>query len=377
MASPIEHVVNRVARVRSLRATGQWLQRAIEEGAGGVAERFKLRGGWSAPHPGATGAAIPVLLELDQRVPELALREKALGLGRWLLTDQRMDGGWSAGTVDRPPQAKASLLETGRAVRGLLALRQSTGDGAWLEPARRAGAWALKMQAHDGLWSTGELAEGMTPSCFTEALADLLELSLQTRDLLLRDGVQRALARIQKRRDDLGAFLPWEHGERSGIAARAIAGSLLGLLDCACYLDAWDRVGAVALPALDRLARLAEDNKGRLPAAFDPGWKVLDPRTDPGANATLALALLAWGKHARDTRLLSTATMLLDAVCTAQTTRHPLAGARGAVSERLSTLGQALAPAGSTLSAVAHLAGLLALQACEQGLSESRSEQAA
>ncbi len=377
MASPIEHVVHRVARVRSLRATSQWLQRAIEQGAGGVSERFKLTGGWSAAHPGATGAAIPVLLELDRRVPELGLREKALSLGRWLLTDQRMDGGWSAGTVERPPQAKASLLETGRAVRGLLALRQATEDASWLEPARRAGAWALKMQAPDGLWSTGELAEGMTPSSFTEALADLLELSLQSHDLLLRDGVQRALARIQKRRDDRGAFLPWEHGERTGIGTRAIAGTLLGLLDCACYLDAWDRVGAVALPALDRLARLAEDGKGRLPGALDASWNVLDPRTDPGANATLALALLAWGKHSREPRLFSTATLLLDFVCTAQTTRHPLAGARGAVNDRLSTIGQALAPAGSALSAVAHLAGLLALQACEQELSESPSAEAA
>jgi hypothetical protein len=210
------------------------------------------------------------------------------------------------------------------------------------------------------------IAERGTPGCLSEALADLLDASRVLEDEALRATVDHGLRAILARRDEQGGFLSWEPGGRAGIGTRAIATTLCGLLACARGLESWDTLGAAARAVLERLAGVAECAGGHLPAAFDARWNVLDARVDPRANARLARALYDWSGHARDVHLAGVAADLVDVVCAAQISRHPFAGARGAVSERLSPVGQTLLPDGSTLAAVAHGAALLALLDHEQ-----------
>lgn len=352
MTTPTSHVLRGIDRARSLRATGGWLARAVEHGAGGVSRRWRVASGWSGPCAGATGAVLAAFAPLDERLPELGLRARGAALGRWLLGVQRQDGAWSAGEPGRRGAGRGSLLETACAVRGLLALQRSGVPGAWSVGVERALGW-----------SRTALSESSLPGCATEALADLIAAARAHDERELLADARAALERILERRDARGDFAPWEAGDRRGSGTRAIAAALLGLLRCARELRDAGTLVAAARGPLERLARMAEGAQGRLPAAFDARWEALDPKVDPGANAKLALALLELSEHAPDAGLEHVADLLVDVVCAAQVSRHPLAGARGAVGDRLGLLGQAFAPSGGTLAAADHTAALLGLLA--------------
>ncbi len=316
---------------RHLGATAGWLVESIENGAGGSCAHYSVASGWSRPYPETTGYLIPTLLELGPRLPELGLRERAFGLGEWLLSIQNDDGAWNAGLHPPRGAARSSVFNTCQVLEGLVALHRASGQGRWLEAAHRGASWAVELQGSDGLWSHCDYDSGGTPSYYTQALWPLLEVWKETGDARIRANVEAALAAILERRRERGSFAAWGFGGRERAFTHTIAYTLRGILECSRILDAWDDIGVQAVPALERLLRKTELSRGRLPGELDGNWRATRRFVCLTGNAQTATNLLLWEQREKDLRIVNAAAKLVDVVCASQRLRNSLTGRRGAV----------------------------------------------
>lgn len=320
--------LDRYARHR--RATAQWLVRSIEHGRGGSCAHFSLAGGWSAPYPETTGYLIPTLLALDGELAELQLARRARDLGRWLLSIQNGDGSWNGGLHEPRCASKPSVFNTGQILKGLVALHRADPSAGWLESAHRGAAWLQRRSLAQGLWPA-EYRASATPSYYTHVAWPMLEVATETGDAAVRRCAEHALARILLRRRENGAFESWGFGEDGRAFTHTIAYTLRGILECSRLLEAWEDIGARAVPALERVVRKAELSGGRLAGEIDLEWRASGEFVCLTGNAQLAICLLIWEQHERDLRLVNAAAKLVDRVCAAQSLSHPLGGLRGAV----------------------------------------------
>ena len=352
---------------RHLRATAGWLVESIRHGNGGSCAHFSVASGWSRPYPETTGYLIPTLLELDPQLPELGLRERALGLGDWLLSIRNADGAWDAGLHPPRGRARSSVFNSCQVLDGLVALHRATGESRWLDAAHRGATWATGLQGADGLWSHRDYDSSGTPSYYTQALWPLLEVWKETGDETLRTKAEAALLKILQRRREQGSFAAWGFGGRDRAFTHTIAYTLRGILECSRLLDAWDDVGVQAVPALERLLRKAELSGGRLPGELDGDWNATRRFVCLTGNVQTATNLLLWEQREKDLRIVNAAAKLIDVVCAAQSLRKPLVGHRGAVAGSQPAWGRYMALRHPNWAAKFHCDALMQITAPHRG----------
>ena len=317
---------------RHHRNTVAWLVRSVAAGGGGSCAYYSPLRGWSRPYPETTGYLVPTLLEAHADFGDLGAEAAALRAGEWLLGIQRPDGAWNGGL--HPPRngAQGSVFNTGQILKGMVALHRHTGEGRWLEAARRGAAWLVAGLGDDGLRPGRDYRAWGTPSYYTHVLWPMLEVWKETGDAALRAAAGGALERIVARRRPNGAFAGWAFNEDVPAFTHTIAYMLRGVQECARLLGEVERYHAEVAPALEVLTRRAELAGGNLPGAFDEAWRPRGRYVCLTGNAQLAICLLIHEAHAPDLRLVNAAARLVDRVCNAQRlgSRVP-AGLRGAV----------------------------------------------
>jgi hypothetical protein len=316
---------------RHQRATLEWLLRSLARGRGGSCAHFSLAGGWSKPCPETTGQLIATLLALAPRHAEFGLKTRAIQLGRWLLSIQNPDGSWNGGLHPSNGLPWPSVFNTGQVLNGLLALFRAGCGQEFLVAAARGATWLRVGQDERGLWPVVDYRASLTPSYYTSVFWPMLDAWLETGDSRLRAGAEAGLETVLARVRDNGAIERSGFGDDGVAFTHTIASTLRGLLECSRLLDAWDDVGARAVPALERLLHEAQSRAGRLPGEFDEAWNARGDFECLAGSAQTAIALLMWERESDDPRIARGAASLVERVCATQNLRHPIAGLRGAV----------------------------------------------
>lgn len=136
-----------------LASTLGWLKRAQDQsGSGGVSYGYSLRGGWLPSYRETSGYLIPTLYRAADQLGEQEYADRAARIARWLLTVQNPDGSFA-----NPKYGPAGIVfDTGQCLFGLVAAHERSGDDAFLDAARRAGAWLVDSLGSDRMWSRCE-----------------------------------------------------------------------------------------------------------------------------------------------------------------------------------------------------------------------------
>ncbi|QXD16169.1 hypothetical protein GQ464_004240 [Rhodocaloribacter litoris] len=313
-----------------LDATVAWLYRSIDHGKGGSCAYFGVWGRWAPPYPETTGYIIPTLLHYARVTGASEARERAMGLGNWLLGIQDEGGYWHGGTHP-PARPNPSIFNTGQILLGLCALFDETEDAVWLDAARAGARWLAQGVNGEGEWEQGNYRDGFNPSYYTRVAWPMLEVWKRSGDEPVHAAAVRVLDRILSRRRANGVIQGWGFDPERPAFTHTIAYTLRGLLESARLLDDWKTYGAPTETALERLYRQAELYRGRLAGAYDEAWRKDDRFSCLTGNVQTAICLLKYEARSEDLRLVNAACKLVDYVCSTQSLRHPHGGIRGGI----------------------------------------------
>ncbi len=133
-------------------ATIAWLRRAQDvKGRGGVAACYNLSTeSWGESYRETTGYIINTFLDLYYFNHDEDLKQRAIWMGDWELTQQQADG--SFGEPNEQGTIRKKIFNTGQIILGLVALYKLTAESKYLHSAVEAGDWLLVQQEADGSW---------------------------------------------------------------------------------------------------------------------------------------------------------------------------------------------------------------------------------
>lgn len=134
-------------------AGAAWLARAQDESTshdGGVAKHYSLISGWGSSYPETTGYIVPTVLAYARLRDAPTHVERARRMLDWLVSIQRPDGAFLAGSVGSP-HAVPSTFNTGQILIGLASGVEAFGE-RYLAAMRRAADWLVAAQDADGAW---------------------------------------------------------------------------------------------------------------------------------------------------------------------------------------------------------------------------------
>ena len=128
-----------------------WLCRAHDQpGDDGVSYGYSLRGGWRPSYIETTGYIACTFFNLAHLMHKAEYRERAIRMVHWLRSVQNDDGSFS-----NPNYADGSgiVFDTGQDLFGLVRAWHETKDEVFLESARRAGEWLVRVADETGRWT--------------------------------------------------------------------------------------------------------------------------------------------------------------------------------------------------------------------------------
>ena len=134
-----------------LEAAVRWLERAHDAGAdGGVSYGYSLRGGWRPPYIETSGYILVTFLDLARLGRWTGLEQRARAIADWLCSVQNPDGSFSN---PRFSGRQGIVFDTGQDLLGLVRIHERTGEARYLEAARRAAAWLVRVADGEGRWT--------------------------------------------------------------------------------------------------------------------------------------------------------------------------------------------------------------------------------
>ena len=289
-----------------LLAAAEWLAKAQDACAGGVADCYHLRRGWASASTFSTARAVPTFLALEGG----AFRDRAGCCVEYLLREQFENGSFADAPVDGSEQP-ASSLATAEAVEALATWHATTGDGRSIEGARRAADW---------LMSEGLASGAIDVACAAGALATL---GAQVGEAAYRLAAGRMLASVLRRRDpDTGRLVDIE-------TTCAIGMTLSEILRASEILELHEGFEAVAAAA-GAVARSLELDRG-LAGVLDDRWRSQPCPACLSGTAEMSLLWLRLYEREGDSRLLNAALKAIDAVKRAQPMFNPSSSILGGV----------------------------------------------
>lgn len=156
---------------RHLEAAVYWLARAQDMGGGegGVSYGYSLRGGWRPPYPETSGYIAVTFFDLARLPAFEEFRDRALRICRWLTQVQEADG-----SIANPRYApgRGLVFDTGQVLMGLTRAFAETGEGRFLESARRAGDWLVTAADASGIWTHNDFLD--VPHVYNSRVAGAL-----------------------------------------------------------------------------------------------------------------------------------------------------------------------------------------------------------
>jgi hypothetical protein len=303
-----------------LRAAARWLARAQDVMPdGGVAGRYRLRGGWTSSYPETTGYLIPTFQALARSLGDARFDARAQQCVDFLLRLQLREGGFPGGEVHENI-VRPSVFNTGQIVAGLTAWFEATGDGRAMDAARRAADWMVTQQEADGAWRR-HVYGGVATTYAAHASCWLADLGRRTGVRRYLDAAERHLDWVLRQRDrrtdwiDLAGFSAEDHRARRALT-HTIAYTLAGVLELSEILGRDDGIAAAGAAARQIARRL--EIAGWLPGVLDSSWRGCAGYACLTGNAQMALVWMRLFRHEGDLRLLNAALKAIDLVKRAQ-----------------------------------------------------------
>jgi folate-dependent phosphoribosylglycinamide formyltransferase PurN len=322
-----------LADVDHLKAAVEWLSGAQDARTdGGVAGRYRLRGGWTSSYPETTGYIIPTLLALADEQGDSRFHDRAGRCAGFLLGLQLPDGAFPGGELHENTTVP-SVFNTAQILGGLTAWHKASGARATLDAARRAADWLVSVQDPDGAWRR-HVYGGVATTYSAFASCWLAEFGVYTGDRQYLDAAARHFDWVMRHYDgstgwfDLTGFVPDAHRARQAVV-HGVAYTLWGVLRSAELLDREDGLAAVETAALAAARRL--ELSGWLPGVVDHRWRGRAAHACLTGNAQMALVWLRLYRQGANPVFLNAALKALDLVKRAQPMFSRDPGIRGGI----------------------------------------------
>lgn len=314
-----------------LLVTMNWLCKAQEEtGNGGVSAFYDVREAvWGPAYPETTGYIIPTFFEYAAFSGDEAFCTNAVRMAEWLLTLQLENGAFPIGPLWPEWERSPIVFDTGQIIFGLLRTFEEIGHQKYLEAARRAGDWLVKIQDEDGSWRhfTSLGYEHTYNVRVAWALAQLYKVSADEKYLYsARHNLDWALT--QQKSDgwfDKAGFRPEEYP-----LTHTIAYTIDGFLEAGVLLSEEKFIQA-ARKAADALLQQQQRN-GYLYGRYGPGWHTNVTWSCLTGNAQMAIIWLRLYEMTDEEDYMSAAKIANSYVKRTQSLNASLAGNVGGIS---------------------------------------------
>ncbi len=317
---------------RHLRETLGWLCRAQDVGADeGVSALFDPRSGWDASYPETSGYIVATFLAAADFLKNDLYVERARRIGDWEIAVQAPNGG----VYSRLGKSDLRVFNTGQVILGWSALFERTGDERYLDAAKRAGDYLLRIQESDGTWRQDTYCGPRTYHARTDW--GLLRLSKLADDERYADAAKRNLAWVMAQQQDNGWFRNCGFDDSPPIT-HLIDYTFIGILESAILAPALFnqspaeciRGGASAICEIVKTTSV-EGIEGLIPGSFGSSWKSNDRYSCLTGNAQLGYTLLRLYGLTQDTNYELAAGKLISGVKRTQIVGGREDGVRGAI----------------------------------------------
>lgn len=127
-----------------------WLLHNQSRSIDGGFATYDFADGWTSSYPETTGYIVETLLMWKDLRTENHILKSARRALDWLVSIQKPSGGWAGGYVhEMKPEI---VFNTGQIIRGLLQGHLHFHDPVYLDSARKAADWLVKIQSPEGFW---------------------------------------------------------------------------------------------------------------------------------------------------------------------------------------------------------------------------------
>ena len=255
-----------------LAATMAWLCAAQDAmPAGGVSAFYDVRAGtWGPPYPETTGYIIPTFFDYAALSGDDTFRTRAVRMANWLLTLQLDGGAFPIGPLWPDWERAPLVFDTGQIIHGLVRVYEETTRQDFLESARRAGDWLVKIQDPDGAWRKHTSLD-IVHTYNVRTTWGLLRLYQASQDPLYRQAAERNLAWALDDQDPDGWFRNAHFRVGEDPLTHTIAYTIEGLLESGVLLGNQKVIHAAQRAAEALCQRQNQD--GFLRARYGPGWR--------------------------------------------------------------------------------------------------------
>ena len=316
-----------------LDAVMKWLCLAQDVCSGeGVSNVYYLQNGWGVAYPETSGYIIATFLAYADFRGDRSYFDRAIQLGDWEIKIQAQSGGVFSSTG----VSYTRVFNTGQVILGWCALYERTQDDRYLQAARRAGEYLVRLQEADGSWRKDTYCGART--YHSRVAWALLRLARLTGDPRFRDAARKNLQWVLMQQQVNGWFKQCGFNRDNPIT-HVIEYTLKGLLECHLMheesLASLPLLPAV-LNAADALCNAIKEQpvrgvSGMVPTSFDEHWHSNDRHSCLTGNAQLAGFFFLLARVASRERYRTTAESILHATKKTQVIETSFAVIRGAV----------------------------------------------
>jgi hypothetical protein len=315
------------SRLAYQQAMVEWVRNAQDATVGGgVAAYYEFGNGWSAGYPETTGYIIITCIEAANRLGDPELQTRARRMADWELEIQLPEGAWQGGLVTAP--RVPSVFNTGQIMQGMLAAYIAFGEDDYLDAALKAGRWLVSQQDLDGAWR--RYTYNNFPNTYSTRVAwPLAAVGQVAGESLLRKAAIRHLHWVNRCQHDNGWFdhCTLEIGDPP--LTHTLGYTIEGLIECGVLLkdERWVAMGQRAADVLLRRFEI----RGRLAGTYDENWR---GDFSFACVTGCAQMSRVWGKLfelTRDARYLNAVLKMSDYVLSLVDLESKCSGIRGGV----------------------------------------------
>lgn len=289
---------------------------------------FRARG-WQRSYPETTGYIIPTFLDCSRYFGQGDLRDRALAMADWEIEVQMPSGAVMGGVLNDKPSP--AVFNTGQVILGWIAAYEETKNRKYLDAAKRAGDYLLKVQNSDGSWIKGnsEFANATSTTYNSRVGWALVLLGQCCSDSRYLEGGDKNVRFSLSQQNENGWFRNNCLTDSSAPLLHTISYAIEGIWGAGEALENSAYLRGAARSAEALLVTLRAD--GSVPGRLDSEWKGAVEWSCLTGDAQLAGIWLRIHAREKDPRYLDGARRLLNFLKTSQNcvSRNP--GLRGGI----------------------------------------------
>jgi hypothetical protein len=301
-----------------LSAGADWLKKSIAVCGGRASSKgYRFPWGWLPPYPETTGYIIPTLLNLGDEMGDPAFHEMAVGIGHWLTTIQRYDGGFSA--YELGSGQDADVFDTGMILLGFNALLHHNRSPEIAQAAARAASFLRLAIGDDGAFQRHVSHDMLHTYNVRSAWALVAYGSMENDQQAIDAGLKNVDWTLTQQRPngffDNNGFKPAGNANTHGIAY-----VLRGLLQVHLLTHRQDILDAVLQAAV--AVRDKFEAEGWLASEIGPDWAFKSRHVCLTGCAQLAIIFFRLAMLTKDPRFIAPAEQLIAQVAATQKTKE-------------------------------------------------------